>query len=172
MRKAAIPERPAAKLPGQIIGQLMAAIRGMFCRQLTDRQWGQFFGFIRREVVTWPAAFLAGKGFGLPPERYIAVMMEIFKGIKVHGDTGRVNFWPGYLQKCVQSHFQHNWEDYYAEAKSARALAERALFGLASVKKMPGSDEPVETLAAVHQALKTARKKKARTTEPKQLPLI
>lgn len=144
----------------------------MFCKDWPDKQWGQWFGFIRREVATWPAAFMAKKGFSLPADRYLAVMRSVLIDIRVHGDTGRVNFLPGYLQKCVQAHLRHHWEDYYAEAKSARALADRALVGLGSVKAVAGSERAVEGLAAVHQALKSDRKKKARPPAEKQLSLL
>jgi hypothetical protein len=163
------------KLPGQIISQIMAAIRTMFCQAMTPQQWGQFFGFIRREVVTWPAAFMAGKGFALGADRYTQVMMQVFKDIKVHGDTGRVNFWPGYLQKCVQAHFRLHWEEYYREAKSARALADRAMMGLSKATTSASSERQVETLATIHMALKSGlsgRSTKHRNPAADQLPLF
>lgn len=160
------------RLPGQLISQLMAAIRDMFCREWPDKQWGQWFGFIRREVVTWPAAFMAKKGFALSSERYAKVMLDLLKDIRVHGDTGRVNFIPGYLQKCVQNHFPLHWEEYYAEAKSARALTDRAILGLAKAPAAANSERHVETLAEIHKALKAGGTKSRRKTPMDQLPLF
>ena len=157
--------RPGQDTPEALIWRLQTFIRGQFCADLTPKQWAQSVNFMRRNVILWPARFMAGKGFTLPPDRYESIMRDIFQGIIRHGKAGAVKYWPGYLMKCVQDHWRHHWEEYYAEAKSCRYLAETAL--LACKPNIRPENRTVEALAIAHKVLTTAYKQKR---HPKTLP--
>jgi hypothetical protein len=69
--------------------------------------------------------------------------------------------------KCVQSHWQHHWEEYYAEAKSVRELTTQALVALGSLEKR--EDRSVETLALAHKVLTASRKARKKAVSGEQL---
>lgn len=91
-KKVNVPIRPKQQLPGEIIGDLMGAIRNAF--YAGDERWFADQAFLRRRVVT------------LPPQRYKEILLEVFQEIKRHGQTESVKYWPGYLVHCMQQHFQ------------------------------------------------------------------
>lgn len=176
--KAARTELPRGDqpiVPGQVISELMGVIKRQFCGHMTGKMWGQWFKFLRREVVTWPAGFMWEKHFALPQDRYLRLMLSILNDIKIHGDTGRINFVPGYLQTCVQSHFRKHWEEYYREAKSAAALADLAILGMKKAAPAAGEERKGEALVHIHRALKAdhlAKRKKASKPQGEQLSLL
>lgn len=143
--------RPKQIVPEELIGSLMSLVRGQFCGDMTAKEWAQHSHFVRRNVVLWPAHFVFNvKGFTLPGQRYEQILRGIFSEIKQMGHTDVVKFWPGYLMKCVQEHFEHHWEEYYAEAKSVRNMA---MHTLATLGSKPAEDKTVEALALAHRAL-------------------
>lgn len=150
-------ERPSQDMPVDMVNRLLVLIRGQFCGDLSDKEWYQHEGFIRFRVICWPARFMKGKAFTLSIERYEAIFRSILDGIKAHGQTGAVRYWPGYLLRCVQEHWQHNWEGYYQEAKSIRSLAENVLL---KSGRAQGQDRGVEALALAHQVFAGRRRKK------------
>lgn len=160
--------RPKQELPADILADLLRSVRHQFCPDVPDKQWYKDQPFLRR-VLTWPASWFNKKGVTVSPERYREILIkEIFIPIQQKGHTSVVKYWPGYLLKCIQEHFSHHGETYYAEAKAMRAQTERALMAFrpreGAVPPAPGPD-PIETLAAAHRILKThkhggARKKK------------
>jgi hypothetical protein len=155
--KPFVEDRPRQTLPEQIVADLLGAIRGQFCAELPVKEWCQQKRFFMR-VVLYPAQWLSRRGVTLPPERYKAVLLGVFDGIKTHGQTASVKFWPGYLLHCVQEHFKHKGDAIYEEAKSARAAAERAL----SKAAVRPSADPVEALAQAASVLRlTARRRPA-----------
>lgn len=150
-----------------VVGELMWLVRGQFCGDVPEKEWFKsHYRFLKVNVVLWPARFMAGKGFAVGPERYKAILTGIFREIERHGDTKVVRYWPGYLMKCVQDHFRHHWEDYYAEAKSVRAAAEGALLAMGAggpggVDLTGVGEREMEAMAAAHRLLKGPRKRKA-----------
>lgn len=165
--KPFVEERPRQTLPEQIVADLMGAIRGQFCGDLTVKEWCQQKRFFMR-VVLYPAQWLSRRGVTLPPDRYKAILLGIFGDIKTHGQTDAVKFWPGYLLHCVQEHFKHRGDALYEEAKSARAAAERAI---AKATVRPPAD-PVETLAQAASVLRLAGKRRAVKKCPSQPTLL
>jgi hypothetical protein len=140
------PDRPKQDLPGEIVADLLSAIRGQFYGE--TKQFFQDRAFLLRNVVLWPAKWLNQRGVTLPPARYKAILLDVFTGIKQHGQTGAVKYWPGYLMKCVQDHFIHHGEEYYEEGKSLRTSTERALLAAAMAGKTHTvAPDPVQSLA-------------------------
>jgi hypothetical protein len=163
-QKRPAPERPRQDVGRQIVDDLLGVIRGQFYPDA--KSFYQDRAFLQRNVVLWPAKWLDQRGVTLPPARYKEILLEVFTGIKQHGQTGAVRYWPGYLMKCVQDHFKHHGEDYYEEGKSVRNLAERAVMAAALAgKDRPVADDSVRQLAKA-QALVALPK---RQPKPKQL---
>ena len=156
--------------PDEIVGMLMALVRGQFCGDLSSKEWGQHSHFIKRNVILWPAHFICNaKGFTMPAERYEAIMREVFDDIKAHGTQDSVRFWPGYLMKCVQDHWKHHWEEYYAESKAVRNLAMTAVMRLGQVTHQ---DRTVEALALARRALIGSKKPGSNLPRKAQLNLL
>jgi hypothetical protein len=152
--------------PEALVSRLLTTVRGQFCGDMTPGEWSMHSHFIRRNVILWPAGFMKGKGFTLPGPRYEAIMRGIFQVIIREGKTGAVKCWPGYLMMCVQNHWRHHWEEYYAEAKSARNLVTTALLACKQVER---EDKTVETLAAAHRVLATKQRRARKASPAKQL---
>lgn len=145
------------KVSDELVGRLMRLIRGQFCGDMSPKEWGQMYNFFLRNIVLWPARFITGKQFTIPGARYEQIMLEIFNDIKRHGTQEVVTRWPGYLMKCVQSHFRVNWETYYNESKGVRNIAMHAL---ATIGKAEHQDKTVEALAMAHRVLSSRSKNK------------
>jgi hypothetical protein len=164
--KAHVEERAKQPLPAEIVGDLLASIRGAFYGDFTDKQWHQEKRFLTR-VVTWPAAWFNRRAVTVRPERYKQIVLGILDGIKAHGSTAAVKFWPGYLLRCVQEHFKHHGDEYYEEGKAVRSIVDRAL---SQATGRPAAD-PVQALAQANAVL--APRTRARKIVPgKQLDLI
>jgi hypothetical protein len=169
-KKASAP-RPKQETPGDIVNDLMQAVRSGFYQD-DPGKWFADQHFIKRNVILWPAAWLNKKAVTLPPERYKSILMEIFQGIKQHGDTGAVRYWPGYLMRCVQDHFKVHGEEYYEEGKSIRAKAEILLTAFSRAHVAPRGVDQVETMAAAHSILTSHKSKKKAVKPADQLSLL
>jgi hypothetical protein len=64
--------------------RLLGCIRGQFCGDLDDKKWFSLRTWFRAYVILWPAKFMKGKGFILPPKRYEEIMRSIFDDVKRH----------------------------------------------------------------------------------------
>jgi hypothetical protein len=148
---------PKQVVPDELVAKLMSLIRGQFCGDMSPKDWAQMYGWIKINVVLWPARFITKKEFTITGPKYEAIMLEIFDGIKRKGTQDVVRRWPGYLMKCVQSHFQVNWETYYRESKGVSNLA---LHAIANLGKVAPQDRTVEALAMAHRVLSSRPKKK------------
>lgn len=153
MKRPASP-RPqlSAKLPQEVIADLLHLIRHQFYPDASDRVWSCDAYFIKARVILWPATFMVERGFAMRPERYLEVMRDIIKGIQQFGQTEGIKHWPRYLAVCVQRHFQAQWETYYAEAKSVRATAEAAVLALKGAQRDPG-EAFVDSMHMTHRLL-------------------
>lgn len=165
------PFRPKQQLPGEIVSDLMAAIRGPFYGDATPKQWAQDYHFIRDRVVLWPATWLDKRGVTLKPERYKAIILEVLQEIKHHGNTGQIGYWPAYLAKCVQERFKHQSEAIYEEGKNLRAQLENVITGLGSSR--PHEIDPIRAMAEARRDLLAAKQaKRPSKSQPKQLSFL
>ena len=98
--------------------------------------------------------------YTLPSHRYKGIVLDVLQTIKRHGDTRGIQYLPGYLAHCLQTHFKHHGDEYYEEAKALRSLTGDVIAALA---KLPSRNEPdlVPTLAALRNEL-TPRKRKTK----------
>ena len=161
-------ERPKQPTPQEIVEALMQEIRAGFYAG-EDKKFFQDRDFLLRRVVLWPAGWLNAKGVTLPAARYREILHDIFQGIKQHGNTGAVQYWPGYLAHAVQTHYGVHGEEYYEEGKRVRAKVESAL--LIAGQRPASTPDPVAALAAARGALITRRPKRPVATA-KQLALF
>lgn len=139
-------------VPGDMVNGLMILVRYQFCADMTGEEWGKHSHFVRRNVIMWPARYICDKkGFVLPGDRYEQIMRQIFLEIRQNMTHGPIKYWPGYLMKCVQEHWKHHWEEYYAESKSAANLAQASLAALQTLPQR--SDGAVEAISAAHTVL-------------------
>jgi hypothetical protein len=144
--------------PRDLIERLCRNIRNQFLPDLDDKTWYKdHYHFIKRNVVMWPARFMAGKGFNLPADRYETILLSVLNEVKRFGETGLVKYWPGYLMKCVQDHWRHHWEEYYEEAKSVR---NNALTALAHLGQLPTKEDHTTDAIAAAQAVLSRPKKR------------
>lgn len=125
-------------------------------------------------AILWPATHLNDYGVTLPPERYKQLFLDILLRALQQGNTGNLKYRPAWLAKCIQSHFKIHWDEIYAEAKSARSLAEQAL---AMAGKIPVAKpaDPVHEMALAARLVKgTGRSKKSVPKVPlnEQLKLV
>lgn len=161
--------RPKQSVPAEIKNDLLGAIRSAFYGDATEKQWHQDKNFILREVVLWPASWLNSKGVTLPPARYKAIILDVLQGIKRHGSTEAVKFWPGYLKHCLQTHFRIHGEEYYDEAKALRAPLASIL---AKASQTPTVD-PIRVLAEARRDLvQTSRKTRQKGKTASQMTLL
>src|SRR5690349_16632956 len=117
------PTRPKLKqaTPAELVNSVMATTRHLFCKEMDNNTWMKVcYHFMRQRCIFWAANFMVSKGFTLPANRFQEILVEIIKEAKFNA-TGTINYVPGYVAKCVQSHFQKQWEKYYAESKSLMA---------------------------------------------------
>lgn len=160
-------DRPKQELPAEILADLLRVIRNQFCPGLPAKEWYQSRNFFLR-VLTWSAAWLNKRGVTLPPARYQAILLDIFTTIKRNGQTGAVNYWPGYLLHCVQEHWKHHGDEYYEEGKTIRAQVERNLMAFQRAAQAPVASDQVATLAQIHQALQTRKPTNRQARKPAQ----
>jgi len=144
--------------PAAMLNDLVRTVRSQFCPELSNDDWYPHVRFVKR-LLTYGASYLNKRGVTLPPARYQAIYQHIFQGIKAHGQTASVTYWPGYLLRCVQSHFKHHGDEYYEEGKNMRALAERALYATQRAQEAAQTADPVEVYAQAHAVLAAPKRR-------------
>jgi hypothetical protein len=168
-------ERPPVRqqLPQDIVADLMGVIRNSFYGDMEPKRWYQDQGFIRREVVCWPAGWLISRGVTLKPARYKEIVMGVITTIKQHGDTGGVKYWPRYLLHCLQMHFKCHGDEIYEEAKSLRTALENTLDRVTLLQSAgKAAVDPIEVLAMARKVGAPARRAKTKGKSPKQGELL
>lgn len=114
-------------------------------------------------VVLWPATWLDERGVTISPARYQEILIGP-KGVLIealrHGATGEIGYLPGWLRKCVQSHFSVHGERIYEEAKSVRSLADHVLLQVG--RTTAPQIDPIRQLAQAAKLLAAPRPKPRR----------
>lgn len=151
-------DRPKQSVPSEIKTDLLNAIRNSFYGDLPDKRWHSDKQFILVNVVLWPASYLNDKGVTLPPARYKAIVLDVLMGIKRHGQTESVKYWPGYLKHCLQTHFRIHGEEYYEEGKALRGR-------LDSVLKTMGQTPTADPIRVMAEARRDLIQEKRRKTQ-------
>lgn len=114
-------------------------------------------------VVLWPATWLDERGVTISPARYQDLLIGS-NGILIealrHGATGEIGYLPGWLRKCVQSHFEVHGERIYEDAKSVRSIADHVLLQVG--RTGPALVDPVRQMAQAARLLSVPRPKARR----------
>lgn len=153
-----------------LYADLMGRIRRSFY-QGRDKEFFQDQSILG-QVITELASWLHERSVNLPRTQYQAIVLKVLRTAKEHGQITKVNRLSAYLLHCIQEHIKHHGEEYYDKAKSIRTLVEKVAHGLIDPAKAPAPDATVETLAAVHAALRSKGGRK-KTAPPKdQLSLF
>jgi hypothetical protein len=159
-------QRPRQTLAVEIRDDLLQVIRNQFYQDAPAGAFQKDRKFLLSRVVLWPAGYLDSRGVTLPPARYKAILLEVFNGIKQHGQTGAIKYWPGYLMHCVQTHFRIHGEEYYEEGKSLRLSLDKTLKKAASI---PTAD-PVRVMAEARRDLLKSDPRKTRCKPSATVP--
>ncbi len=121
-------------------------------------------------VVLWPATWLDERGVTISPARYQEILIGP-KGILIealrYGETGQIGYLPGWLRKCVQSHFKVNGERIYEEAKSVQAIADHLLLQVG--RTTAPQVDPIRQLADAAKLLSAPRSKPRRAPSAESL---
>lgn len=160
--------RPRQSVAVEIRNDLLGVIRNQFYPDAPLKQWHQDKRFLLNNVILWPASYLDKRGVTLPPERYKAILLDVFNGIKAHGQTGAVKYWPGYLMVAVQSHFRIHGEDYYNEGKALRSTLDRI------IRKAPAipTADPIRVMAEARRDLLKSSRTRPKAPVDTQIPLL
>jgi hypothetical protein len=116
-------------------------------------------------VIYWPAReWFRPKALSVPNGRYLQILSDILIEAAAF-QTGPLYYPPAWLGKSVQDHFAIQGEKYYAEAKSARSLADHAL---ATLGKLPVRvhDDVVEQFTAADRLLEASKAVVKRAVQP------
>ena len=122
-------------------------------------------------VIYWPAReWFWPKSLSVPNGRYLQILSDILIEAAAF-QKGPLYYPPAWLGTTVKEHFAKQGEKYYAEAKSARALADHAL---ATLGKMPVrvQDDVVEQFVAADRLLEASKTVAKRAVKPTKQPPV
>jgi len=154
------PARPKQTTSQELLDDLLRFVGQKF---YTDdyKAFAQDRQHLLKWVILWPAGWFNKRGVTVTGERYKKIFTDVMLNAVRHGNTNQINYRPAWLKMVIQSHFAVHGEEYYAEAKNVRNLAEHAML---VVGKAVGASQPdpVKELATAHALL--ARSKPKRKT--------
>lgn len=165
-------DRPKQECPADLVAGLMEFVRRKFypaypSDPAVKKQWFQDQGFLKTRVVLWPAGWLNERGVTLSPNRYREILCKVLTEAAIHGTTAKIQYYPAYLAKCVQSHFKIHEDEIYVEAKTVRTALDRAVLALGRIKAEAPPVDAVLAMAEARQAiLQNRRTRKTETLPP------
>lgn len=114
-------------------------------------------------VVLWPATWLNERGVTIHGDAYRSIFLKVMLQANSHRSE-RITYRPAWLRMVIQSHFKIHGEEYYEEAKSARAIIEQNMLLLA--QRPATTPDPVAQLALANQVLATRKRSKKVVLKP------
>lgn len=146
--------RPKQSVAQELQEDLLRLIRQKFYTGSPDdpKAFAQDRRLLLRWVIFWPAAFINEKRFTITGERYKQIFSNVILEAVRHGNTSKLGYRPAWLRMVMQSHFRTHWEEYYDEAKSARAQADHFMNVLGKLKVIPDTD-PVKDFSIAYALL-------------------
>ncbi|MEM8550698.1 MAG: hypothetical protein AAGF10_07900 [Verrucomicrobiota bacterium] len=119
-------------------------------------------------AITWPAAWLGGRGLCVPADRYRDLIVDRLLEIKKHGDWDKhQKYFPRYLLKCIQEHFRHHGDALYEEFKSLSFTVDRVLGSLTPQER---EEAPLVVLAKCHEITRPQPRKRKPKPQPDSDP--
>ncbi len=146
------------------LGPILADIRRRFYGRLPEKRFFQDRAMLEY-AITWPAAWLRGRGVTWSANRYFATISGKLDAIQKHGTQAATAYFPGYLLKVLQDHFAHNSDAICEEGKAARNAFGLALGKITAATAAQGSsvraeEAVIDVLAAAHSLLAKPRARK------------
>jgi hypothetical protein len=178
------PARPKQSLAVDLRDDLLRFIQQKFYPESLGNspEEAKAYAQDRKRLIAWvilePARFMNGKGFTVPADRYKQIITTILLEALRHGNTSKVRYRPGWLKHVIQTHFNCHWEEYYTEAKHARAQADHLMHVLGKVPRVScptGAPDPVNELANAANILarsKPAKRPPQKRSVNEQLSLV
>ena len=150
--------------PKEVTDACLALLRSKFYTAPgDDRCFFQDRSKLLSWVVLWPASWLDSRGVTIHGDAYREIFFKVFFQAAANM-TSKVKYRPAYLRHVIQSHFKIHGEEYLAEGKNLRNLADHALMIAGrAVQRQP---DPVQEMAKARQILTSLKPKKAVVKAP------
>jgi hypothetical protein len=155
--------------PAEFTSEMLRELRREFYRDATEKAFFREADFLR-QAIFYPANYLHERGVKALPSKYRAIVQTVVRAIKAKGNREKIHCFGVYFLHCVQEHMKHHGDEYYAEAKSPRAVA--SLLDPA-LRRLQNSEalNATAALAEAHRALRSKSGRK-RLAAPKQSELF
>lgn len=161
--KLPVEPRPSQQTPAEMVQGLMATIRGQFFGSEPPAVWYRWEGYLKREVVLWPASWLRSRGMTMSPSAYEGMLLEKIQDVKRNAHQESFKCFPAYLAHCIKDHFRHNEERIYTECKAASAPLSAVL---GKLRPNQGPDL-IDALVAARDVLVSRKKAKSTIRSPR-----
>ena len=124
-------------------------------------------------ALTWPATWLQRRGLICPSGRYRRLIDERLAAIIAHGEPARYQgFFPRYLLKCLQDHFERHGDELYEELKHVRNALDQILADARLAQRVREDARQRDILVATHRLLQAGRSTHVVSSDPGQLRLF
>ena len=123
-------------------------------------------------AMTWPAKWMSENSLNCSQKQYGGLIEERLEQIALHGNPEAwEQYFPRYLLKCLQDHFQYNFDKLYYELKRIGSALEMLAFS--GDEQARESFRAVEAMARAHTLLSSQYRSKRRSKEdPSQMTLF
>ena len=121
-------------------------------------------------AVSWPAVWLDRRGLFCSPRHYRLLVVARLDAIRAHGDPAHYGaYFPTYLLKCLQDHFDRHGDELDAELKHIGHALDLVVGSLRFADKAQAHSRQIEAIAQVHRFL---RAQAPPPSDPNQLALF
>jgi hypothetical protein len=159
-------------MPEELTATLLDFLRRKFYTEPGDeKRFLQDRSHLLKWVVLWPASWLNNRGVSLHGDAFREIFFKIMFQADSHR-SDRIKYRPAWLKMVLQNHFRIHGEEYLAEGKNLRNLADHAL--MIAGKAIQRQPDPVGEMAKARQILVSLKPKKpvAKTPIKAQLNLF
>ena len=155
-------------MPEELTASLLDFLRRKFYTEPGDeKRFLQDRSRLLSWVVLWPASWLNARGVSIHGDAYRDIFFKVMFQADAHRSE-RIKYRPAWLKYVLQSHFRIHGEEFQAEGKNLRNIADHLLLVAGKAVK-PGPD-PVREMAAARQILATMKPRKRAIKPLKNAP--
>lgn len=137
------------KPPVVLIEELMQKVRRDLYTGTTHKKYWFSQQALVKKALYYPAVCLNRYQVEIPAARYQAILEGIIDTAAQHGNLSAVGYMSSYFFHCVQEHWKHHGDKYYAEGRDIRNGIGLAMTALERAQR--GADGTVPTLAKAAQ---------------------
>jgi len=162
----------------RVLEDLLETIRGRFYTASDPQERATLRRFHRDRrmllyALTWPAAWLKRRGLTCPSGRYRRLIEERLAAIAAHGEPQRYQgFFPRYLLKCLQDHFERHGDELYDDLKHIRNALDQVFADARLAQRVREDARQIDILVATHRLLHAGRSARVVSSDPGQLRLF